>query len=218
MYSEEQYHRALEVYEETGSVTKTIIILGYPARRQTLYNWITRRDRIPQGYSTFRGLNTAEHPRHAPLEIKLEALRRCFEQGEDVQAVSNELGYSTASIYVWRKKYLEKGQIALMPPVKDRPRGSLPEGEAADIRKIAEMQSKIDNMQMEIDILKETIEVLKKDPGVNLGTLKNSEKAVIIDALKNKYSLPVLLKKLCFAKRAVITTRQKESVLRKDII
>ncbi|XOQ45152.1 MAG: hypothetical protein ACFWTN_12010 [Clostridium sp.] len=31
MYSEEQYHKALEVYEETTSVTKTITILGYPA-------------------------------------------------------------------------------------------------------------------------------------------------------------------------------------------
>lgn len=40
MYSEEQHYKALEVYEETKSVTKTITILGYPARKQTLYNWI----------------------------------------------------------------------------------------------------------------------------------------------------------------------------------
>jgi GH35 family endo-1,4-beta-xylanase len=43
MYSEEQYRKALEVYEETKSVTKTITIWGYPARRQTLYNWINRK-------------------------------------------------------------------------------------------------------------------------------------------------------------------------------
>lgn len=43
MYSEEQYYKALEVYEETKSATKTITILGYPARRQTLYNWINRK-------------------------------------------------------------------------------------------------------------------------------------------------------------------------------
>ena len=29
MYSEEQYRKALEVYEKTKSVTKTITILGY---------------------------------------------------------------------------------------------------------------------------------------------------------------------------------------------
>ena len=50
------------------------------------------------------------------------------------------------------------------------------------------------DIQMEIDILKETSHVLKKDPGVDQTVLKNREKAMIIGALKNKYSLP----KLCF--------------------
>ena len=36
----------------------------------------------------------------------------------------------------------------------------------------------------------------KKDPGVDQTGLKNREKAVIIDALKSKYSLPDLCKKL----------------------
>lgn len=55
MYSEEQYYKAFEVYEETKSVTKPIMILGYPARRQTLYNWINRKRILPEGKSTFRG-------------------------------------------------------------------------------------------------------------------------------------------------------------------
>ena len=53
---------------------------------------------------------------------------------------------------------------------------------------------------MEIDILKETINVLKKDPGIDQVALSNREKAVIIDALKTKYSLPHLLKKLRISK------------------
>ena len=91
MYSEEQYYKALKVYEETKSVTKTITILGYPARRQTLYNWINRKRILPEGKSTFRGYNTEDHPRHPPLEQKLQILHRCFEMGEDVQSVSNEV-------------------------------------------------------------------------------------------------------------------------------
>ena len=78
MYSEEQYRKALEVYEETKSVTKTITILGYPARRQTLYNWIHRKRILPEEKSTFRGYNTKEHPRHPPLEQKLQILHRCW--------------------------------------------------------------------------------------------------------------------------------------------
>ena len=34
----------------------------------------------------------------------------------------------------------------------------------------------------------------KKDPGIDQTALRNREKAVIVDALKNKHSLPVLLK------------------------
>ena len=60
---------------------------------------------------------------------------------------------------------------------------------------------------MEIDILKETINVLKKDPGIDQKALKNREKAVIIDALKDKYSLPALMAQLGF-QRAVITIRK----------
>ena len=52
--------------------------------------------------------------------------------------------------------------------------------------------ARMDDMQMEIDILKETINVLKKDPGINTETLKNREKAAIVDALKGES-----IKKFC---------------------
>ena len=57
------------------------------------------------------------------------------------------------------------------------------------------------DMQLEIDILKETINVLKKDPDIDQSALSNREKAVIIDVLKNGYSLPLLLQKLLISKR-----------------
>ncbi len=56
------------------------------------------------------------------------------------------------------------------------------------------------DMQLEIDLLKETINVLKKDPDIDQSALSNKEKAVIIDVLKNKYSLPALLDKLQLSK------------------
>ena len=199
MYSEEQYHKALEVYEETQSVGKTIQLLGYPVRRQTLYNWISKKRMLPENRSTFRGLNTEEHPRHPPLQVKLDAIRCCFEEGEDVQSVSNEIGYSTASIYAWRKKYIQKGTAALMSTKKEHRRGKLPEGQPAS-SEIDELKSQLMEMQLEIDILKETINVLKKDPGVDQTALRNREKAVIIGALKDKYSLPLLLNRLDMAR------------------
>lgn len=152
MYTKGQYLKALEVYDETGSVTQTITILGYPARRQTLYNWITRRKHVLEGYSTFRGLNTPEHPRHPSLSVKLEALHRCFELGEDVQSVSDEIGYSKASIYTWRKKYIQKGTVALMNPPNERLRGKLTEGSTFSDDEIAALKAQVQDMQLEIDI------------------------------------------------------------------
>jgi transposase-like protein len=69
--------------------------------------------------STFRGKNTPAHPRHPPAELKMEVIHRCFECGEDVKSVSEEIGYSRASIYTWRQKYLQKGMVALMNPPDD---------------------------------------------------------------------------------------------------
>lgn len=62
------------------------------------------------------------------------------------------------------------------------------------------MQKKIKELELDVDILKETIKILKKDPGVDMTMIKNNEKALIVDALKNKYALPLILEKLEFAK------------------
>ncbi len=89
---------------------------------------------------------------------------------------------------------------------------------------IKALKAQLIDMQMEIDILKETINVLKKDPGVDQTALTNREKAVIIDALKNKYSLPTLCRKLNLAKSSyyyqekVIQAADKYFELRKKII
>ena len=81
--------------------------------------------------------------------------------GEVVQSVSNEVGYSTTCIYAWRRKYIQKGAVALMNPPNERGRGKLIEGKAASSQESDELKSKIQDMQMEIDIMKETIDVLK---------------------------------------------------------
>ena len=65
------------------------------------------------------------------------------------------------------------------------------------------------DMQLEIDILKATINVLKKDPDIDQSTLTNGEKTVIIDVLKNRYSL-LLLQKLQLSKMIIIIKNKKK--------
>ena len=61
--------------------------------------------------SSTSNCNTPEHPRHPSAELKYAAIQRCFEQGDDVEYVSREIGYSRMSVYAWRRKYLKYGIV-----------------------------------------------------------------------------------------------------------
>lgn len=203
MYSKEQKDMALQVYHQTGSVTETIRILGYPTRRN-LYTWIAVEHEPPKIRKDYPIVdNPPDHLRNPPLEIKLNALHRCYELGENIKYVSEDIGYSRASIYQWRKRYLKEGTLGLMNHKNIIP-GKLKEGSISttDIssEEIKQLKAQMQDMQLEIDILKETINVLKKDPDIDQSALGNREKAVIIDVLKSRYSLPLLLQKMQLSK------------------
>lgn len=203
----------LSVYE-CHSVSQVIQSLGYPKTRQGMYLWIKQRNTPPKKKTVRRKINNPpEHPLHPSFETKLSIIRRCFIEGENIQLVSEETGYSRASIYTWRRKYQSKGTIALMDTQND-PKGVLHEATPSSAADIDALRQQIQEMQLEIDILKETINVLKKDPSVNIEALKNREKAVIVDALIKQYSLPQLLNRLGLSKSSYYY--QKSLMIRPD--
>lgn len=227
MYTSEQKKKALELFDKTKSIAEVIRQLGYPSK-QAMYTWIANRNKPWRAPNGFRGINTAEHPRHPSAELKFSAIKACFEDGKDVQLVSAQIGYSRASIYTWRKKYLKEGMLGLMN-TKDRKRGKLasanenPEKDSSSSKEIQQLKDQLYEMQMEIDILKATIDVLKKDPGINLDMLKNSEKTVMIDALRTKYALSDLLHRLSLSRssyyfqRAILRRHDKYESLKVKI-
>ena len=163
--TEKQKHQALAVYDGTGSVTKTIARSGYPAR-QTLYHWTGERNCPVREKTDTRSPDTPGHPRHPPLEAGLDAIKRCFEDGEDVRPAAEDIGYSRHSIHGWRRIYLQKGAAALMDS-RDIPRDGIPEGGAAAYEKeIHDLKTQVHDMQMQMwmDIMQKTINVLKKTP------------------------------------------------------
>lgn len=81
------------MYEQTKSVTETILILGYPGF-QGLYKWIKDYKQDPKEKKTFRGINPLNHLRHPSVELKLEVFNSCMDLGEDVKLVSDEIRYS----------------------------------------------------------------------------------------------------------------------------
>lgn len=186
-YTKEQIAAALLLLDATGSPTTVIETLGYPSNPM-LYHW---KKKYPELCSTPQ----QRHWKMASTDLKMDVVRRCFVNGESVQSVSEEIGYTPSMIYKWFRCYREKGLVSLMkkPDTKNTP-------DILPVEDVETLKAQMLNMQMEIDILKETINVLKKDPGVDQTALKNREKAVIVDALKSKYSLPALLQKLNLSK------------------
>ena len=75
--------------------------------------------------------------------------------------------------------------------------GKLPDmDEKISSEEVESLRKQMYELQLEVDILKETINVLKKDPGVDWKDLKNREKVAVIDAMKEKYPLPILLRRM----------------------
>ena len=226
-HSKQQKEIALNVYKQTGSVSETVRTLGYPTRRQ-LYNWIYEEKHPSKKEKKLPVvINPPNHPRNPPLEVKLKALRRCYELGENIRYVSEDIGYSRASIYQWRKRYLEEGALGLMNNKNITP-GTLQEGSiektVTSSAEVEQLKSQMQDMQLEIDVLKETINVIKKDPDIDQGAFSNREKAVIIGVLKSNYSLPTLLQKIQLSKSSyyyqekVLTKEDKYKAVRSRII
>lgn len=233
MYTKEQKERALKEFERLGSVQAVVTLLGYPSRN-TLYTWyrnkiagvpdyhgsLDKKYQIKQKY-----INAPEHPRYPDTNLKLEAIKRCFSLGEGVEYVSREIGYSRMSIYTWYRQYRKYGVAGLMSSKKQIKREHIDfNTESAPNQDISELQEQIKQLQMEVDVLKEALNLLKKDPGINITELKNREKAVVIDAMKDKYPLPLLLKFLHIAKssyyyqRTAIKRPDKHGAIHKNII
>lgn len=209
MYTKEQKERALKEFERLGSVQATITLLGYPSRH-TLYEWYRDMLANRQNYHGSpnkpyqvkqKYINPPNHPRYPDTNLKLEAIKRCFSLGEGVEYVSREIGYSRMSIYTWYRQYQKYGVAGLMSSKKQIKREKIDfNAESVPQSEISDLQDQIKQLQMEVDVLKEALNLLKKDPGIHVTELKNREKAVVIDAVKDKYSLPQLLKFLCIAK------------------
>lgn len=107
----QEKQQALSLYDETGSIAKVINKLGYPTR-QNMYTWIKNRNIEKKKKVSVDYSDTPAHRRHPSLDLKLSIIHRCFEE-EDIKSVSEETGYSRTSIYLWRKKYVVGGAVAL---------------------------------------------------------------------------------------------------------
>ncbi len=201
-YTNEQKAKALHLLDDLKSPKKVVDILGYPEKRDTLYNWMKQRDKYipPDTESTETSIFQVR-----ARNVSQEAILGCLLDGMSVKLTAETLNYSPETIYKWRKIFLDQGYKINMSRAKYTKDSKTPSQKELD-----EMRAQMHEMQLEIDILRETINVLKKDPGIDLTALSNSEKAVIVDVLRNKYSLPKLLKRMQLPRSSYYYKEQKK--------
>lgn len=94
-YTNQQEESAILEFEHTGSIHATIQKFGYPSPA-TLYRWLEHSKAGIENWHGFADLhegcfnqthscNLPGHPHHPSAEIKMDALHRCFELGEDLE-------------------------------------------------------------------------------------------------------------------------------------
>lgn len=77
---------------------------------------------------------------------------------------------------------------------------SPPEPERAELEQQLEaLRRDIRHLQLERDLLKKANDIIKKETGVNRQLLTNREKTLLVDALRQTYTLSELLEELGLA-------------------
>lgn len=223
-YSEIQRKEAVEYYLTHGkNVLRTCKKLGYPSHT-LLTAWIL--EDVPEENHACR--KSSPLVKCTQYEKEQAVLHMCSSP-EPVQQMADELGVSRAAMYDWKKCLLKKGDEHSMAKKRLQQDTALKETEELISERdklteqVTELQSQIYRLQLEKDILEKAAEVIKKDQGIILKELTNREKAIVIDSLRDKYSLKELLSVFHMAKSSycyqavAIKTPDKYAEVRKII-
>ncbi|NLG89795.1 MAG: IS3 family transposase [Clostridiaceae bacterium] len=205
IFSEEEKQRAVNYYLEHGrSVSRTVKKLGYPSR-PVLDKWIL--DIAPEKKKHCRsGGSTVKYSR----EQKEQAVISLCSRDKPAKEVATEHGTTRESLYNWKSQLLKGERIYSMNKNKsDKLKGNLSiDVDVSELRavkddllsQVDELQKEVYRLKIERDIYEKAAEIIKKDQGINLKTLTNREKAIIINALREVYPLKELLEMMCMAK------------------
>ena len=170
-YTDEQKRRAVDMVEECGgSVTRAMRRLGYPTR-QTLYQWLNRRDA-----SRERGSGRPWSHYDPALKAQAVAFVRSGMAGKDVAEM---LGVSSAAAACnWARAAEDPSPAAAdrspIEPMRDS------EDRAYDGFE-GSLEERVRQLELENDILRAAAKVLKAE---SPSAMTNREKALVINELR----------------------------------
>lgn len=207
-YSKEQRQEAVDYYLKNGkSISRTIKALGYPGKT-TLCDWLNE--------------DVAHNKRKWSCKASKSLVRCTQEQKEQAvkdyctgvhtpTELSKIYGVDPYTIYHWKDKLLGKENKITMSKKSVNSKSNkvadvkvsakdLLQDKASLEKQVKDLEKDIRRLKLEKDILQEAAKVIKKDQGINLSSLTNREKAIIINALRDRYILKYLLEILNMAK------------------
>lgn len=202
----EQRQKAVDYYVEHGkSISRTVKNIGYPSS-QALGEWITELAPDQKKHCCAGG-TVVKYPR----ELKEHAVISLCSRSKPAKDVAAEYGTTRETLYIWKRQLLDEGCVTMKTndsePTKTN-NGQKIDTEISNLdvtrkeleQQVVDPQNEVRRLKLERDIYEKAAEILKKDEGISLKYLSNREKAIIINALRDKYQLKDLLKILNMAK------------------
>jgi len=228
-FTDEEKLKAVAYYLEHGRcVSRTVKKLGYPSR-PILDKWI--KELAPDQKRHCRSGGAVVKYTHNQKE---QAVISLCSRSQSAKEVAAEYGTTRENLYNWKRLLLKEGCVQSMKKNKIEnihPKGTQSlEAEVSDLHEkkddlstqVAELQKEVQRLKIERDIYEKAAELIKKDQGINIQTLTNREKAIIINALRESHTLNELLviihmAKSSYAYQVIAIKTDKYADLRDDV-
>ena len=194
-YSAEQKQIAVQHYlDHDHCMAFTLRALGYPCR-ELLTRWIDELHPKLRRRMVGRAPNT----QHAP-EVKNAAVVELCTRTGNALAIAQSVGVCRPTLYNWKNQLLGREASASMKQRQISLATPKPKDLTELEQHVALIERDIRRLQLEHDLLKKANELLKKGLGVAPQLLSNREKTLLVDALKDSYTLAELLAELDLAR------------------
>ncbi len=195
-YPEGAQAAAVAHYLEHGrNLARTSKALGYPSIR-ILRAWVRQRD--PEHRPPVK---RGRDPVHYTDKRKREIVVSIASGEKTAGDYQRSLGVHSGTVSKWKRRLLGEDYRSKMAQ-KQPPQ---PAGEQADQaaglrgeidalrREKDSLQRQVRQLEMEKDIIEKAAEILKKGRGIDIDTLTNREKAMVVDALSGRHPVADLL-------------------------
>ena len=190
-YTDEEKRIAVSYFLSHGqNALKTVAELGYPSR-PLLMSWVKEMRPIV----IERRCKSRKSSVKYSQEEKMQAVMESYTGKLKVAEIAEIYGVTPSAVSTWRKQLLGERRVSKMikSPKEEKSIEQLLQEKTELESMVKKLEKDVYKLQLERDMLKKAGDILKKEKGINLDKLTNREKAVLIDALRDKYKLKELL-------------------------